>query len=318
MLKVGFVVTPGFPVMSLAALSVFEFANVSAEKELYDVQVLSEDGGPISTTLGTSVDTIAFGDAHFDTVIIGGNTRVVPTSKRLLAFVAKAAKTSRRISSICTGAFALGDAGLLDGRRVTTHWLFTEELRSRFPAIRMEDNRIFIIDGSVWTAAGNSAGIDLTLCMLENDYGPDLALSVARILVVDYRRSGGQSQHSALLEMNPKSDRIQTALAYARRNLRTSLSVESLAREAGLGPRQFSRAFRAETGVSPAKAIESLRLEAARLMIEQSRHPVDVIASETGFGDQERMRRAFLRVFGHPPQAIRRMAQGEPKDYRSA
>jgi transcriptional regulator GlxA family with amidase domain len=159
----------------------------------------------------------------------------------------------------------------------------------------------------VWTAAGNSAGIDLTLCMLENDYGYDLALSVARILVVDYQRSGGQSQHSALLEINPKSDRIQTALAHARRNLRTSLSVENLAQAAGLGPRQFSRAFRAETGKSPAKAIESLRVDAARMMIEQSRHPIDVIVTETGFGDQERMRRAFLRVFGHAPQAMRRL-----------
>jgi transcriptional regulator GlxA family with amidase domain len=143
--------------------------------------------------------------------------------------------------------------------------------------------------------------------MLENDYGYDLALSVARILVVDYQRSGGQSQHSALLEINPKSDRIQTALAHARRNLRTSLSVENLAQAAGLGPRQFSRAFRAETGKSPAKAIESLRVDAARMMIEQSRHPIDVIVTETGFGDQERMRRAFLRVFGHAPQAMRRL-----------
>jgi transcriptional regulator GlxA family with amidase domain len=310
MLTVGFVVTPGFPVMSLAALSVFEFANLSAESELYGVQMLSEDGGPVPTTLGTSLDTVAFGDAHFDTLIIGGNTRVVPTSAKLLAFVAEAAKTSRRISSICTGAFVLADAGLLDDRRATTHWLFTEQLKSHYPGIRLEQDRIFVIDGSLWTAAGNSAGIDLTLCMLENDYGHDLALSVAQILVVDYQRSGGQSQHSALLEINPKSDRIQAVLAYARRNLQTPLLIENLAQVAGLSPRQFSRAFRAETGMSPAKAIENVRLDAARLMTEQSRHPVDVIATETGFGDQERMRRAFLRVFGHPPQAMRRMAQG--------
>ena len=312
MLTVGFVVTPGFPVMSLAALSVFEFANLSAEQRLYDVEVLSEEGGPIATSMGTCIATTAIGDAHFDTLIIGGNTRIVPTSPKLLDFVAAAAKTARRISSICTGAFALGDAGVLDDRRVTTHWLFTEQLKSHFPGIRLEENRIFVIDGSVWTAAGNSAGIDLTLCMLEKDYGYDLALAVARILVVDYQRSGGQSQHSALLEMHPKSDRIQDVLTYARRNLRTSLSIGNLAQLAALSPRQFSRAFRAETGTSPAKAVESLRLEAARLMIEQSRHPVDVIATETGFGDQERMRRAFLRAVGHPPQAMRRMAQGRP------
>ena len=209
MLTIGFVVTPGFPVMSLAALSVFEFANTSTEKRLYDVRILSDDGVPVSSASNTSLETSGFGDARFDTVIIGGNTRVVPTSPKLLAFLAEAAKSSRRVSSICTGIFALADAGLIGERRVTTHWLFTEPLKSRYPDIRLEADRIFVVDGPIWTAAGNSAGIDLTLHMLEQDYGTDLALSVARILVVDYRRSGGQSQHSALLEMNPKSDRIQ-------------------------------------------------------------------------------------------------------------
>jgi transcriptional regulator GlxA family with amidase domain len=309
MLKIGFVVTPGFPVMSLAALSVFEFANYSAAKKLYDVQMLSEDGGPIPAYSGANLATAPFGEAHFDTVIIGGNTGVLPTSPKLLAFITQSAKTARRISSICTGVFVLADAGLLDGRRATTHWLFTEELKSRFPDVRLEENRIFIVDGHVWTAAGNSAGIDLALFMLESDYGAELALTVAKILVVEHQRAGGQSQQSVLLGMNPKSDRIQTALAYARSHLKAQLSVDSLADVAGLGPRQFSRAFRAETGTSPAKAIENLRLEAARLMLEQSRHPIEVIASETGFGDQERMRRAFIRNVGDSPQAIRRRAQ---------
>ena len=308
MLTVGFIVTPGFPVMSLAALSVFEFANHSAKQKLYDVQVLSEDGMPVQSASGTSLQTTAFGNTYSDTIIIGGNTRVVPTSPALLAFLSSAIQTSRRISSICTGAFALADAGLLGNRRVTTHWLFTEELKTRFPEVQLERDRIFIVDGPIWTAAGNSAGIDLTLHMLEKDYGSELAYTVARILVVEYQRSGGQSQHSALLEMNPKSDRIQGALTYARQNLGKTLSVEDFAQAAGLSPRQFSRAFRAETGMSPAKAIESLRLDGARLMIEQSRHPIEVVARETGFGNQERMRRAFLRAFGQSPQALRGMA----------
>lgn len=314
MLKVGFVVTPGFPVMSLAALSVFEFANVSAGRGLYEVEVLSESGGPVPAVLGATLDTTAFGDTDFDTVIIGGNTRAVPTSPGLRDFIAAAAKTSRRMSSICTGVFALADAGLLEGRRVTTHWLFTDELRSHQPGIRLEADRLFIQDGPVWTAAGNSAGIDLALAMLENDHGAELALTVARILVVDYQRSGGHPQHSALLELNPKSDRIQRSLTHARANLTASLSVEDLAGAAGLGPRQFSRAFRAETGMSPAKAIESLRLDAARLMIEQSRHPIETVAIETGFGDQERMRRAFVRAFGLPPQKLRRVARAKAAD----
>ncbi len=292
-------------------MSVFEFANLKSDGSIYDVAVLSEHGGPVATTLGTTLNTVPFGREHFDTLIIGGNTQVTPTTPGLRAYVTEAAKISRRVCSICTGVFVLGDAGLLEGRRVTTHWAFTEQLKEHFPSIRLDENRIFIVDGSIWTAAGNSAGIDLTLWMLESDYGSELARTVAKTLVVDQQRSGGQSQHSALLDMNPKSDRIQDALAYARRNLNTPLSVEMLAGAARLGPRQFSRALRAETGMSPAKAVESLRLEAARLLIETSRHTVDFIAAETGFRDQERMRRAFLRVFGHPPQAVRRMSQAK-------
>ncbi len=311
MLTVGFVVTPGFPVMSLAALSVFEFANTSTEKKLYDIRILSEDGSSVPSASSNRLETSDFGDVRFDTVIVGGNTDVVPTSPKLLAFMTQAARSSRRIASICTGIFALADAGLIGQRRVTTHWLFTDALTTRFPEIRLEADRIFVVDGPIWTAAGNSAGVDLTLHMLEQDFGSDLALAVARILVVDFVRSGGQSQHSAMLEMNPKSDRIQNALASVRRNLRSVTSVEDLAAAAGLSPRQFSRAFRAETGTTPAKAIETLRLDAARLMIEQSRHPVEVVARETGFGDEERMRRAFIRVFGHPPQALRGLAAGK-------
>jgi transcriptional regulator GlxA family with amidase domain len=309
MITVGFVVTPGFPVMSLAALSVFEFANIESDHSIYEVTVLSEHGGAVPTTMGTTLNTVPFGDVHFDTLLIGGNTRVTPTSPALRAFVVEASKLSRRVCSICTGVFALGDANLLDGKRVTTHWAFTHDFKRRFPSARLDENRLFVVDGPIWTAAGNSAGLDLTLWMLENDYGSELARTVARTLVVDQQRSGGQSQHSALLELNPKSDRIQDALAYARLNLKAALSVELLAGVARLGPRQFSRALRSETGMSPAKAIESLRLDAARLMIETSRHTIDVIAAETGFGDQERMRRAFVRVHGQPPQVIRRMAQ---------
>jgi transcriptional regulator GlxA family with amidase domain len=173
----------------------------------------------------------------------------------------------------------------------------------------MEEDRIFIIDGNVWSSAGMTAGIDLALAMAEKDLGPEITRSIAKKLVIYHRRAGGQSQHSALLELEPKSDRIQTALDYAKKNLHTDLSVEQLAEAAHLSPRQFSRAFRAETGQSPAKAIENLRLEAARLMMEQTRHSIDVVARETGFADRRRMRQAFLRGFGQPPQAIRRNAR---------
>jgi transcriptional regulator GlxA family with amidase domain len=225
--------------------------------------------------------------------------------------VRKSLKTARRIASICTGAFVLAEAGILDGRRATTHWCRAPELQKRFPKVKMEADRIFVVDGPVWTSAGMTAGNDLALAMVEKDLGAEMARSVPQMLVVYHRRPGGQSQHSALLELEPKSDRIQSALAYAKRNLHTELSVDRLADAANLSPRQFSRAFRAETGQSPAKAVEHLRVEAARLMMEQSRHPIDVVARETGFADRRRMRQAFLRAFGQPPQTIRRNARAE-------
>jgi transcriptional regulator GlxA family with amidase domain len=198
---------------------------------------------------------------------------------------------------------------MLDGRRATTHWHRARELRTRFPKVKVEEDRIFIIDGPVWTSAGMTAGIDLALAMIEKDLGADVARAVARQLVVYHRRGGGQSQFSALLELDPKSDRIQSALTYAKRHLASPLTVRQLAEAAHLSPRQFSRAFHAETGQSPAKAVENLRVEAARLMMEQSRHSIDAIARQTGFADRDRMRRAFLRAFGQPPQVIRRNAR---------
>jgi transcriptional regulator GlxA family with amidase domain len=211
----------------------------------------------------------------------------------------------------------LGEAGLLDRKRVTTHWLFARKLQEACPTAHVDDDRIFINDGKIWTSAGMSAGIDLALALVEADFGLDTARSVARKLVLYHRRSGGQSQFSELLELEPKSDRIQTALDYAKKNLHRALTVSRLAEAAHLSPRQFSRAFRDETGQSPAKAIEAMRVEAARVLMEQSRHPIDVIARQTGFADRSRMRRAFLRVLGQPPQAIRRNARLETKDHRA-
>ena len=309
MQRLGFVVAPDFQLMSTAALSAFEFANLIAGVPPYDVHILSESGGLVRSSVGMAIETDAFDNRPFDTVIVGGSIDFQPTPLAVLAFMQDAMKSARRVASICTGAFVLAEAGILDGRRATTHWLRAQELQARFPRVKMEEDRIFIVDGSVWTSAGMSAGVDLALAMIEADLGAGLARLVAKHLVVDYRRAGGQRQHSVLLELDAKSDRIQTALAYAKRNLRTALSVEQLAEAARLSPRQFSRVFRMETGQSPAKAIENLRIEAARLMMEQGSHPVETVASETGFADRERMRRAFLRAFGQPPQVIRRNAR---------
>ena len=311
MISVGLLVQPGFQVLGLACASVFEMANISAKQTLYDVRTISEDGGLVRASIGTLVETRPFARARLDTLIVVGIPQPAPSPPRLVEFVRRSLQRYRRVSAICTGAFILGEAGLLDKRRATTHWLFARHLQQMYPDAHVEEDRIYIIDGPVWTSAGMTAGIDLALGMVEKDFGPELAREVARKMVVYHRRSGGQSQHSALLEMDAKSDRIQTALAYAKRNLRKPLSVEDLADAVHLSPRQFSRAFRSETGKSPAKAVEHLRLEAARLMIEQTHHPIDVVATETGFADRERMRRAFMRAFGQPPQVIRRNARTE-------
>jgi transcriptional regulator GlxA family with amidase domain len=256
-------------------------------------------------------DTRKFGVPDYDTLLVGGGTESVTASPGVVDFMQRAHIACRRVASICTGAFVLAQAGILDGRRATTHWIAARELKARFPKVKMEEDCIFIIDGSVWTSAGMTAGIDLVLAMVEKDHGAELARSVAAMLVVYHRRAGCQSQHSELLKMDAKSDRIQSALDYARRNLKSQLSVDQLANATHLNPRQFSRAFRTETGQSPAKAVENLRLEAARLMMEQSRHPIEVVAVETGFADPERMRRAFIRAFGQPPQVIRRNARAD-------
>jgi transcriptional regulator GlxA family with amidase domain len=312
MKRLGIVAFPGFQILDLAAAGVFEVANLLADRKTYDVVLLSERGGSVLSSSGITVDTQAFADPAFDTLIITGDVGVATPSEGLVKFVFEAAPVSRRIASICTGAFVLAAAGLLNGRRATTHWTNARDLQRRYPAVKVEEDRIFIEDDKVWTSAGMTACIDLSLALVEADLGFELSKSVAQKLVVYHRRTGGQSQFSAMLELESKSDRIRHALDYAKRNLRKILSVGELAEVANLSARQFSRAFRAETGQSPAKAIESLRVEAAKSLVEESRHAIDVVARETGFADPERMRRAFIRKFGHPPQTFRRVANRMP------
>jgi transcriptional regulator GlxA family with amidase domain len=259
--------------------------------------------------MGFAIDTVPFGLRPYDTLLVAGDNDVLEASPGMLAYLQQAMLKSRRVTSACTGSFHLAAAGLLEGRKATTHWYHARAFRQAYPNVRLEEDRIFTVDGPLWTSAGMTACLDLALALVENDLGVEVAREVARKLVIYHRRAGGQSQFSALLEIDPKSDRVQTALAYARQHLQEELSVEQLAEVAHLSPRQFSRLFRSETGQTPAKAIERLRIEAARLMLESGDHAIDIIARETGFGDPERMRRAFLRAFGQPPQMMRRALQ---------
>jgi len=308
MKRIGLLVFPGFQILDMVAVSVFELANAAAPKPVYALELISEYGGQVKSSSGVQVETRAFGSAKFDTLLVAGTLSIEPSSPGLLAFLRDASRRSRRIASICTGAFVLAEAGLLDGRRATTHWHHARELQRSFPRVKVQEDRIHIVDGSVWTSAGMTACIDLSLALVEEDLGADVAREVARQLVVYSRRTGGQSQFSALLELEPASQRIHDALTYAKQNLHLTLSVEQLADAAHLSPRQFSRAFLAETGQSPARAIEKLRVETARALIEDG-HSIERVAAKAGFSDPERMRRAFHRAFGQPPQALRRAAR---------
>ena len=306
--RVGFIVYPGFQLVCLAASSVFEVADMVLDAQNYDVSIRSEAGGSVRGTAAVTVLSEPLGNEAFDSVVVCGGVASQQASPDLLNYLRGATATTRRIAAICTGSFILAQAGLLANRRATTHWATAAELKRRYPDVHVEADRIFIRDGQIWTSAGMSAGIDLALAMVEDDHGIEVARSVARQFVLYHRRAGGQSQFSTLLDLAPKSDRIQNALTHARANLRNALSVDELAEAASLSSRQFSRAFRDETGQTPAKAVERLRVEAARQMLEHGRHTMESVARETGFTDRERMRRAFLRTLGQPPQAVRRHA----------
>jgi len=311
MQNIGLILYPGFQVLGLSMSATFEVANMMAERQVYAVTLLSEQGGMVLSSAGFGVDTEAFDQRHFDTLLVLGDNVVRPASPGLIEYMRQSCALTRRLGSICTGSAALAEAGLLDGRRVTTHWAHAPDLQRLYPDIKVDEDRIFINDGPIWTAAGMSACIDLALALVENDLGSEITRLVSRHLVIYHRRAGGQSQFSVMQDLDPKSDRIQAALTYARHHLKTELSVDQLAYVANLSPRQFSRIFTAQTGQSPAKAVEQLRVEAARLMMESGHHAIDVVATQTGFGDRERMRRAFMRAFGQPPSSFGK-AQSHP------
>jgi transcriptional regulator GlxA family with amidase domain len=309
---IGFLVFPGFQILDVAGpLAAFQIAAEIAGEETYRLQVVSRQGGMIRSTAGLGIATERAGHGPFDTILISGTGTPLTAveDSGLIALVRSLAASSRRTASICTGAFILGAAGLLDGRRVTTHWGFAAQLQRRYPRARVDGERIFVRDGAIWSSAGITAGIDLALSLIEADLGDDVARTVAQTLVVYQRRAGGQSQFSAMLELEPRSDRVRQVLVFAREHLHEALPLERLATAACLSPRQFGRIFRAETGETPARAVERLRAEAARVRVEGSVEPIEGIAAAVGFSDPERMRRAFLRVFGQPPQALRRLAR---------
>ena len=312
MRDIAVLIFPGFQLLDAAGpITTFEEARHETAPAAYQLRVIARSAGPVVSSSGVQLIAEPLTVDPLDTLIVAGGWGTAEASAcvETLAYVRAAAGRARRITSVCSGAFVLAAAGLLDGRRATTHWGRAAEFARAYPQVRVEPDRIFIRDGAVWTSAGITAGIDLALAMVAEDLGDAIAKRTAQQLVVYHRRPGGQSQFSALLEADRPGSRFSPVLAWARERLGERLPVERLADRAAMSPRHFARAFAAETDMTPAKAIERLRLEASREWIESGSEPIERVAACTGFGDPERMRRAFIRAFGQPPQALRRTAK---------
>ena len=311
--QIGFVIFEGFQLLDAAGpIAAFEIAG-RYRPGAYASTVLAKAAGSVASSSGVSMNAIGLARAPtLDTLVVAGGEGIRQAFRdpEILRFVQAAATKARRVASVCSGAFILAEAGLLDGKRATTHWGRTTEFATRYPDVRLEPDRIYTRDGPIWTSAGITAGIDLALALIAEDLGEPIARQTARQLVVYRRRPGGQSQFSALLEMERPDGRFAPLIAWARERLHEPLSVERLAGEAAMSARNFARRFHEETGLTPARAIERLRVECAREKVEGSAEAIDQIATRVGFGDPERMRRAFVRAFGQPPQALRRTARG--------
>ena len=242
-----------------------------------------------------------------DTLMIAGGQGVeaAAADAALVGWVRERAERARRTASVCTGAFLLAASGVLDGRRAATHWSFCDELARRFPAVRVESDPIFVHDGPVWTSAGVTAGIDLALALVEEDLGRAMALAVARYLVVFLKRPGGQAQFSAAFSLQAAEDRFGALHDWISPHLADDLSLPVLAGQAGMSERSFSRHYTEATGLTPARAVERLRVEAARQLLSETRLPVKRIAQRCGFGSEETMRRSFLRLLATTPQDYR-------------
>jgi transcriptional regulator GlxA family with amidase domain len=311
-MHVGFLVFPNFNILDLSGpLAAFDVPRREVHPTPYRLTAFSEMGGEVMSSCGVSINTVALERARLDTLVVAGGMGAIAASQSasVITLVRRIAKRSRRVASVCSGAFLLAEAGLLDGRRVTTHWEYANRLQQGYPGVRVELDKIYLQDGNLWTSGGVTAGIDLSLAMIEEDLGAAAAQRVARVLVVYHRRVGGQSQFSEMLRMEPETDRVRRALHYAREHLNEDLSVERLAESANLGARQFSRLFLRETGETPAKAVERLRTEVAHTQVTGSAVSIENIARHVGFESPERMRRAFIRLYGQPPQAVRRISR---------
>jgi transcriptional regulator GlxA family with amidase domain len=275
----------------------------------YLLRVVAKAGQSVTVSAGLEIATrpLPRVNAALDTLIVAGGPGVEAASadSALVDWLRRRAARARRVASVCTGAFLLAASNVLDGRRAATHWSVCADLARRFPAVRVESDPIFVRDGAVWTSAGVTAGIDLALALVEEDLGRTVALAVARYLVVFLKRPGGQSQFSAALSLQSAEDQFGALHDWINKHLSDDISLPLLASRAGMSERSFSRHYLEATGLTPARAVERLRVEAARQLLSESRLPVKRISQRCGFGSEETMRRSFLRVLAATPQDYR-------------
>jgi transcriptional regulator GlxA family with amidase domain len=280
----------------------------------YERHTVSLNGGPVCTEEGVVIDTLPFSmfaERAVDTIVVPGASRIADLLDGLDAtvdWIRQASKRARRTASVCTGAFLLAQAGLLDGKRAATHWGMSDLLEQRFPALTVDRDAIFVCQEAVWTSAGVTAGIDLALALVEEDCGRAVAMDLARDLVVFMKRPGGQSQYSQLLQAQSRdSANFDELHAWIVDNLhKADLGVETLAERARMSARNFARVYKEKTGRTPGKALELFRVETARRMLEQSGRNLEQIARQCGFGDEDRMRVTFQRHLGMTPSEYRR------------
>lgn len=275
----------------------------------YDIHLVAAEPGPMTATSGLTMTAEALpqGDMALDTLIVAGGPGVdqVHRSPPLIRWVQQRSTVARRTTSVCSGAFVLAAAGLLDGRRCTTHWSRCAQLAAAFPALHVEEDPIYVTDGPIWTSAGVTAGIDMTLAMVEADLGRTVATTIARHLVVFAKRPGGQSQFSTGLALSGSEDTFDALHGWIGQNLGRELPVSALAEQAGMTERSFVRHYRRVTGTTPARAVERIRVEAARQALSSTKLSMKRIARDCGFGSEETMRRGFMRALSVSPHAYR-------------
>jgi transcriptional regulator GlxA family with amidase domain len=291
----------------------WEAARRMGDPSAYEVQLIGTTDGPVSGTgsLRFLCDrTIHDPDEPIDTLLVAGDPSFSDIDPAVITWLQRRIPTVRRYGSICTGVFLLAAAGVLDGERVTTHWECADKLRTDYPNLLVDSDKIFIQSGALSTAAGVSSGMDLALAMVEEDYGRQVALIVARYMVMFLKRPGGQSQFSSFLaaQMSGRSA-IQKVQEYILQNLANPISVEDMALEAGMSSRNFSRLFAQELKTTPAEFVEAARLDAARNLLEETGLHLQQVAFRSGFGTPDRMRRAFLRNLGVNPLDYRKRFQ---------